>query len=124
MEKEGDNSKEKKDINRKENIKRGRRKKDAEYNTKPIHDKFSEDNHIQKIKTFIFDYILEHLNNSLKYARQKFYPLSKKINSNLKKNFNEELLNRTIYDIYMNSDLNKRYINIPDSNRILIKKIY
>ena len=24
----------------------------------------------------------------------------------------------------MNSDLNKRYINIPDSNRTLIKKIY
>ena len=32
--------------------------------------------------------------------------------------------NLTIYDIYMNTDLNKRYINIPDSNKTLIKKIY
>ena len=116
--------KEKNDINIKTKLNRGRRKKDAEYNTQPIHDKFSEDNLIQKIKTFIFDYILENLNKSLKYAMNKFYPLSKKINSNLKKNFNEELLNRTIYDIYMNSDVNNRYINIPDVNRNLIKKIY
>ena len=46
--------KEKNDINIKTKLIRGRRKKDAEYNTKPIHDKFSEDNLIQKIKTFIF----------------------------------------------------------------------
>ena len=54
----------------------------------------------------------------------KFYPLTKELNINLKKEFNEKLLERTIYDIYMNSDLNMRYISIPDSNRTLIKKIY
>ena len=42
----------------------------------------------------------------------------------MKKDFNEKLLNRTICDIYMKEDLNKRYINVPNSNRTLIKKIY
>ena len=51
-----------------------------------------------------------------------FYPLSKELNTYLKKDFNEQLLEITIYDIYMNTDLNKRYINIPDSNKTLIKK--
>ena len=124
-----DNVKEKKDINLKEhnNSKRGRRKKNFEYNNKsnkPLHNKFKEDNVIQKIKTFTFDYILKNLNKSFKNKIYEFYPLTKKLNNNLKKDFNEKLLDRTIYDIYMNSDLNKRYININDSNKKLIKKIY
>ena len=118
-----DNLKEKEneEINIKENTKRGRRKKNV---NKPAYGKFREDNIIQKIKTFIFDYIRDHLNKSLKFEFNNFYPLSKELYSNLKKDFNEKLLESTIYDIYMNSDLNKRYINIPDSNRMLIKKIY
>ena len=79
---------------------------------------------MQKIKKSIFYYILDNLNKSLKYEIYKFYPLTKEININLKKDFNEKLLNRTIRDIYMKSDLNKRYININDLNRTLIKKIY
>ena len=34
------------------------------------------------------------------------------------------MLDRTIYDIYLNSDLNKKYAQIPDLNKTLIKKIY
>ena len=116
--------KEKEALKEKENSNRGRRKKNIEYDDKPQHSKFKEDNIIQKIKTFIFDYILDHLNKSLKLQIYKFYPLTKELNINLKKEFNEKLLERTIYDIYMNSDLNMRYISIPDSNRTLIKKIY
>ena len=115
------NSEEKENIN--VNI-RGRRKKNVEYDSKPKHDKFNEDNIMQKIKKSIFYYILDNLNKSLKYEIYKFYPLTKEININLKKDFNEKLLNRTIRDIYMKSDLNKRYININDLNRTLIKKIY
>ena len=122
--KENVNFKEKENINKKENIKRGRRKKDEEYDNEPEHGKFKEDNIIQKIKTSVFNYILDQLNKSLKFEMVNFYPLSKELNTNLKKDFNEQLLERTIYDIYMNTDLNKRYINIPDSNKTLIKKIY
>ena len=111
-------------ISLKGNSKRGRRKKNVEYDDEPHHDKFTEDNIIQRIKTFIFDYILERLNKSLKYESRKFYQLTKTLNSNLKKDFNEELLGKTIYEIYMTSDLCMRFINIPDANRELIKKIY
>ena len=58
--------KEKEALKEKENSNRGRRKKNIEYDDKPQHSKFKEDNIIQKIKTFIFDYILDHLNKSLK----------------------------------------------------------
>ena len=102
--------------------KRGRRRKDVEYDTKASHDKFKEDNVIQKIKTTIFKYILELLNKSLKNDRYEFYPLSKELCHNLTKEFNIKLLDRTIYDIYLNSDLNKKYAQIPDLNKTLIKK--
>ena len=122
---EEDNFVKKEDIiSLKGNSKRGRRKKNVEYDDEPHHDKFTEDNIIQRIKTFIFDYILEHLNKSLKFESGKFYQLTKTLNSNLKKDFNEELLGKTIYEIYMTSDLCMRFINIPDANRELIKKIY
>ena len=122
---EEDNFEKKEDIiSIKGNSKRGRRKKNVEYDDEPHHDKFTEDNIIQRIKTFIFDYILERLNKSLKYESRKFYQLTKTLNSNLKKDFNEELLGKTIHEIYMTSDLCMRFINIPDANRELIKKIY
>ena len=116
--KEEDNLKEKENINIKGNIKRGRREKDEEYNNEP------EYCIIQKIKTSVFNYILEQLNKRLKFEMINFYPLSKELNTNLKKDFNEQLLEITIYDIYINTDLNKGYINISDSNKTLIKKIY
>ena len=58
--------KEKEALKEKENSNRGRRKKNIEYNNNPLHSKFKDDNIIQKIKTFIFDYILDLLNKSLK----------------------------------------------------------
>ena len=106
------------------NIKaRGRRKKDESYTDEPEHDKFRPDNIIQKIKTFYFKYVLEILNNNLKDNHHKFYPLDKNLNVNLKKDFNEELMNRTIYDIFLNSDLNERHKNGDYSNKYLINKI-
>ena len=102
---------------------RGRRKKDETYNDEPEHDKFKPDNIIQKIKTFYFKYVLEMLNNSLNDNHYKFYPLDKTLNVNLKKDFNEELMKRTIYDIFMNSDLNERHKGGDYSNKNLINKI-
>ena len=106
------------------NKKMGRRLKDEIYNNKVKHDKFSEDNIIIKIKTYIFKYILDLLNESLQYSKFKFYPLNTRLNTNIKKDFNIKLLDRTIYDLYNNEDLNKTYINGNDSNKVLIKKLY
>ena len=102
----------------------GRRKKGVIYEEDPEHDKFKPDNIIRKIKTFIFKYILEILNNSLKISSSRFYPLNTELNENLKKDFNEKLLDRTIYDIFMNTSLNKRYKCSNEPNKKLIEKIY
>ena len=102
----------------------GRRKKGVIYEEDPEHDKFKPDNIMRKIKTFIFKYILEILNNSLKISSSRFYPLNTELNENLKKDFNEKLLDRTIYDIFMNTSLNKRYKCSNEPNKKLIEKIY
>ena len=117
-----ENSEEKLDND--ENKKIGRRLKDEFYENEAKHNKYSEDNIITKLKTAIFKYILNHLNQSLEFTKYKFYPLNVKLSTCLKKDFNVKLLERTIYDIYSKEDLNKNYINGNDSNKKLIKKIY
>ena len=107
------------------NIKKmGRRLKDKKYENEANHNKNSDDNIIIKLKTAIFKYILNLLNQSLEFTKYKFYPLNVKLSTCLKKEFNMELLERTIYDIYNTGDLNKIYINDNDSNKNLIKKIF
>ena len=105
-------------------IPKGRRRENCIYDEEPKHIKFVEDNIIRKIKTFIFKYILNLLNNSLNDETQEFYPLESELNENLKKDLNEQLLNRTIRDIYENSKLNERHQDKPDANKNLIKKIF
>ena len=104
--------------------KRGRRSSDKTYSEEADHTKFKEDNIIRKIKTYTFKYILNALNNSLEKTRNRFYPLDKDLNENIKKDFNMELLDRTIKDIYDNSELNKRFKNPKFSNKFFIKKIF
>ena len=104
--------------------KRGRRSSDKTYSEEADHNKFKEDNIIRKIKTYTFKYILNALNNSLEKTKNRFYPLDKDLNENIKKDFNMELLDRTIKDIYDNSGLNKRFKNPKFSNKFLIKKIF
>ena len=91
------------------------------YDNEASHNKYSDDNIITKLKTAIFKYILNLLNQSLEFTKYKFYPLNVKLNTCLKKEFNIKLLERTIYDIYNTEDLNKTYINGNDSNKKLIK---
>ena len=104
------------------NKKRGRKRKGE--SSKSLHNKFTDDNAMRKIKTAIFKYILAWLNESLEFTKEKFYPLNAELNKNLNKDVNMELFNKRIYQIYMNENLNKHHINRNDSNRNLIKKIF
>ena len=115
--------KSKKIIN--ENTK-GRKKKEINYNGDAPHNKCKEDNIIRKIKTFIFQHILKLLNGSLKDKHYKFYRLNKHLNEEIKKDFNENLLGRTIYDIYKNPYLHlKGKTTYKDKlNSKLIDRIY
>ena len=109
-------------INLDEN-KPGRRKEDGIYYESAKHTKDNEDNIMRKIKTFVFQYILRLLNDSLIDKNKEFYPLETGLNENLKKDLNVLLLNRTILDIYENSKLNDRHKFRGAANKILIKKI-
>ena len=101
-----------------------RRNDNKEYE-KTKHTKSSEDNIMRKIKTRIFGDIFESLNNSIKNNSGEFLPLTPKINVNLKRDLNLKLLDRTIADIFANSDLNKRYNETKkDNNKNLIEKIF
>ena len=123
------NEKEKINTNQKELINehtKGRKKKVIYYKGDAPHNKSKEDNIIRKIKTFLFQHILNKLNGSLKNKHDKFYRLNKYLNEEIKKNFNENLLARTIYDIYKNPHLNlKGKATYKDKlNSKLIDKIY
>ena len=102
---------------------RGRKKKDATY--KGNHTKFTDDNMMRKIKCHFFNHINTRLNNSLIDKKESFLKLDNLINENLKKDFNMELMSKTIKDIYQNSKISNKYKNKKnDSNKELVEKIY
>ena len=123
IEKKEENKEKKIVKNNISNKKRGARPKKETYNAKIGHNKWTDDNIIRKIKTAIFSYIRELLNKSLKYTNGEFLPLNTKLHKNLKRDENLKLFDKTIYNIYMNEDLNKAHINANNSNKNLIKKI-
>jgi len=108
---------------------KGRHKKNDirnDENDENKHDKFSEDNLMRKIKTYIFNTILNVLNKSLKDRSQKFIKLEPKLNESMKKDLNEKLMNQKIKEIYINNEISKRYLTETNCNNNinLIKKIY
>ena len=83
------------------------------------HTKKKEDNMMRKIKTNLIKFHVKLLNNSLK--TQIFYKIDKSISENLKRDFNLELNDRTLEDIFSNTNMSGRYKNY--SNKALIQKI-
>ena len=123
------NKKEEIKIKKEKQKNKGRHKKNDirnDENDENKHDKFSEDNLMRKIKTYIFDAILNVLNKSLKDRSQKFFKLEPKLNESMKKDFNEKLMNQKIKEIYINNEISKRYLTETNCNNNinLIKKIY
>ena len=106
-------------------LKKKKGRKNKEDNLKSdddtAHTKKKEDNIMRKIKTHLIEFIVKLLNDSLKDKTKKFYKIDKLISENLKRDFNLALLQRTLEDIFLNTDINGRYKNY--SNEALIKKI-
>ena len=106
-------------------LKKKKGRKNKEDNLKSdddtAHTKKKEDNIMRKIKTHLIEFIVKLLNDSLKDKTKKFYKIDKSISENLKRDFNLALLQRTLEDIFLNTDINGRYKNY--SNEALIKKI-
>ena len=101
----------------------GRRIKGKIYEEDAKHTKMSDDNIIRKIKTSIFDYILKKLNNSIKFKSGRFRSLNKEWKERLKKKEQMELLNKTIFEIYTITKMNK-IGEKKGNNEKLIEKIY
>ena len=123
------NKKEEIKIKKEKQKNKGRHKKNDirnDENDENKHDKFSEDNLMRKIKTYIFNTILNVLNKSLKDRSQKFFKLEPKLNESMKKDLNEKLMNQKIKEIYINNEISKRYKTETNCNNNinLIKKIY
>lgn len=88
-----------------------------------LHDKYREDNRMRKIKSNISEYIIDKLNSSLRNKKKSFRKLDSCLNEKLKKDFNIDLMERTIMDILLNFPLNNKYKKDIDSNKKLINKI-
>ena len=105
--------------------KRGRKSK---FDERPVtHTHNSEDNIIKRIKTAMMTYVYERLNKSLKSINRRFHKPTKKINENLKKDYNIRLMNMTIREIYEENFLQKIYdekIRFSKINSSLIQKIF
>ena len=116
---------EEKKVKSQDFLKKKKGRKNKEDNLKSdddtAHTKKKEDNIMRKIKTHLIEFIVKLLNDSLKDKTYKFYKIAKSISENLKRDFNLALLQRTLEDIFLNTDINGRYKNY--SNEALIKKI-
>ena len=104
----------------------GRKKKDSII--KGNHNKNTEDNIMRKIKTNFFKYINQQLNEKLKNKNYQFLKLDSKINENLKKDYNINLMQKKIKDIYFKSEISSKYRskkkNSSDTNIRIIEEIY
>lgn len=88
---------------------RGRKKKEERYLDDSGHGKYSEDNIMRKIKTHLMDQIVIILNNSLNDKTNPFYKIDKEINENLKKDFNMQLMEKTIAKIFSETPISSKY---------------
>ena len=103
--------------------KRGRKKKHIII--KGNHTKFTDDNIIRKIKCHFLNYINENLNKNLIDKNNFFFKLDNYINENLKKDYNIQLMHRTLKEIYIDTKISNKYKkHESDINKKLIEKIY
>lgn len=122
---ESDSNKSTKLSNDNENQKKNMGRKKKEEIFKGNHTKFTDDNVIRKIKCHFLNYINNTLNSSLINKKDAFLKLDNFVNENLKKDYNLQLMNQTIKEIYYNSKISSKYKKqSEDINKSLINKIY
>ena len=91
------------------------------------HSKFKEDNQMRKIKSYFLKYIPDYVNSSLSFVHKRFLKIDKKVNQELKKDFNVELMDKKLKDIFIEFPICGRYSeakNGENHNSELIKEIY
>jgi hypothetical protein len=104
--------------------KKGRKQKNDETIGNALHTKKNEDNIMRKIKTHFLLFKVKLLNRSLKDKKYRFYKLDKKISEKLKRDFNIQLMKKTLRELFLTMKVNDRYKKNCDDNRLLVEKIF
>ena len=101
-------------------------KKEVNHHIKYRNDR--NDNILKKIKTSYTNYITKKLNDSLRFTYKRFLNLNKKVSEDLKKDYNIELMGKTIKQIYEENTPSNRYdiLNeeVNNKNKLIIKEIF
>ena len=123
------NAKEKKEGNDFLGKKTGRKRLDPNDNDEiqdesEGHNKFSEDNMMRKIKTNDMEYIFDKLNGSLTDKSFQFFKITKEVSEELKKEYNMDLMGKTLKEIIYNEPIRPKYKRNNYDNKFLIEKIF
>ena len=123
------NAKEKKEGNDFLGKKAGRKRLDPNDNDEiqdesEGHNKFSEDNMMRKIKTNDMEYIFDKLNGSLTDKSFQFFKITKEVSEELKKEYNMDLMGKTLKEIIYNEPIRPKYKRNNYDNKFLIEKIF
>ena len=108
----------------------GRKPKNEPKNEKDqfTHSRNTTDNIFNKIKRVIFNYIIEKVNGSLRFTYKRFLNFHTDISQNLKKDYNIELMEKTIKQIFEeNTPSNRSDISneeVKNKNKLIIKEIF
>ena len=108
----------------------GRKPKNEPKNEKDqfTHSRNKTDNIFNKIKRVIFNYIIEKVNGSLRFTYKRFLNFNTDISQNLKKDYNIELMEKTIKQIFEeNTPSNRSDISneeVKNKNKLIIKEIF
>lgn len=117
---------------KKEKIKPGRKRK-RENDIKSEHDKFSEDNMRRKIKSLLLKYLFIFINNKIEdiyngnigngILKMQLKTLKQSQVFDATINFNKQLLDKTLKEIF-SEEITGKFTNFPkDHNKLLIKKL-
>ena len=123
------NAKEKKEGNDFLGKKTGRKRLDPNDNDEiqdesEGHNKFSEDNMMRKIKTNVMEYFFDKLNGSLTDKSFQFFKITKEVSEELKKEYNMDLMDKTLKEIIYNEPIRQKYKRNNYDNKFLIEKIF
>ena len=110
----------------------GRKRKDLDETGN--HTKFSEDNLIKKCKSILFIYIIKFINNSIKQVYnnnigyfsniKQLLNINQEQKINSKVDYNKELLNKKLKDIFFSVKINSKYkYHSKDHNIKLIQEL-
>ena len=91
------------------------------------HDKFKPDNQMRKVKSNFVNFLPEYVNSSLSLEHPKFLKISKDVNEELGVDYNKNLMNQSLREIFSQNSINGRYSkkNFSKSyNADLVEEIY